>query len=103
MARKGAEDMPPTPPALIPVHLERLAETARDYARGANKWDVDGHELIDYWAGHGSLLLGHSHPAVVKAVQEQMARATHPGGCHEGEIEWGRWVQRLVPSAQRES
>jgi hypothetical protein len=34
MASKGA-DMPPTPPALIPVHLERLAETARDYARGA--------------------------------------------------------------------
>jgi glutamate-1-semialdehyde 2,1-aminomutase len=71
------------------------------HARGAHKWDVDGHELIDYWAGHGSLLLGHSHPAVVKAVQEQMGRATHPGGCHEGEIEWGRWVQRLVPSAQK--
>jgi glutamate-1-semialdehyde 2,1-aminomutase len=59
-----------------------------DRAQGAHKWDVDGHELIDYWAGHGALLLGHSHPAVVAAVQRQMERATHPGACHEGEIAW---------------
>jgi len=72
-----------------------------DRAAGAYKWDVDGHRLLDYWAGHGALLLGHSHPAVVEAVQRQAARATHPGGCHELEIEWGRWVQRLVPSAER--
>jgi glutamate-1-semialdehyde 2,1-aminomutase len=72
-----------------------------DRAQGAHKWDVDGHELIDYWAGHGALLLGHSHPAVVAAVQRQMERATHPGACHEGEIAWGQWVQRLVPSAER--
>jgi glutamate-1-semialdehyde 2,1-aminomutase len=72
-----------------------------DHAAGAHKWDVDGHELIDYWAGHGALLLGHGHPEVVAAVQRQMGRATHPGACHELEIEWGRWVQRLVPSAER--
>jgi glutamate-1-semialdehyde 2,1-aminomutase len=77
----------------FPIYVER--------AQGAHKWDVDGHELIDYWAGHGALLLGHSHPEVVAAVQQQMARATHPGACHELEIEWGRWVQRLVPSAER--
>src|SRR5438132_7242012 len=70
-------------------------------AEGAYKWDVDGHRLIDYWSGHGALLLGHSHPAVVEAVQRQMARATHPGACHELEIEWGQAVQRLVPSAQK--
>jgi glutamate-1-semialdehyde 2,1-aminomutase len=72
-----------------------------DRAQGARKWDVDGHEIIDYWCGHGSLMLGHCHPTVVEAVQQQMARATHPGGCHALEIEWGRWVQRLVPSAER--
>ena len=77
----------------FPVYLDR--------AQGARKWDVDGHELIDYWAGHGALLLGHGHPAVVAAVRRQMERGTHPGGCHEGEVEWGRWVQRLVPSAER--
>jgi glutamate-1-semialdehyde 2,1-aminomutase len=72
-----------------------------DHARGSRKWDVDGHELIDYWAGHGALLLGHSHPAVVAAVQRQMSRCTHPGACHEEEITWGSLVQRLVPSAER--
>jgi glutamate-1-semialdehyde 2,1-aminomutase len=77
----------------FPVYVER--------ALGAYKWDVDGHRLIDYWAGHGSLLLGHSHPAVVEAVQRQMGRATHPGACHELEIEWGQLVQRLVPSAEK--
>src|SRR5947209_4761314 len=77
----------------FPVYVDRAA--------GAYKWDVDGHRLIDYWSGHGALLLGHSHPAVVEAVQRQVARATHPGGCHELEIEWGQWVQRLVPSAER--
>jgi len=69
--------------------------------QGAHKWDVDGHELIDYWSGHGALLLGHSHPAVIEAVQRQVVLATHPGACHELEIEWGRLVQRLVPSAER--
>lgn len=77
----------------FPIYVER--------AEGAHKWDVDGHRLIDYWAGHGALLLGHSHPAVVDAVQRQMGKATHPGACHELEIEWGQCVQRLVPSAEK--
>ncbi|MBI1915677.1 MAG: aspartate aminotransferase family protein [Planctomycetes bacterium] len=77
----------------FPVYVDRAA--------GAYKWDVDGHRLIDYWSGHGALLLGHSHPAVVEAVQRQVARATHPGACHELEVEWGQWVRRLVPSVER--
>jgi glutamate-1-semialdehyde 2,1-aminomutase len=72
-----------------------------DRQLGARKWDIDGHEFIDYWTGHGSMLLGHSHPDVVEAVQKQMAKSTHAGGCHEGEIEWGRLIQQLVPSAEK--
>src|SRR5262245_40804601 len=77
----------------FPVYVDR--------AEGAYKWDVDGHRLIDYWSGHGAILLGHGHPAVVEAVRRQMGRGTHPGACHELEVEWGQWVQRLVPPAQR--
>jgi glutamate-1-semialdehyde 2,1-aminomutase len=77
----------------FPIYVDRAA--------GSRKWDVDGNELIDYWVGHGALLLGHSHPAVVEAVQKQAERATHPGACHELEIEWAEWVRRLVPSAER--
>jgi glutamate-1-semialdehyde 2,1-aminomutase len=72
-----------------------------DHAEGAHKWSVEGHDLIDFWSGHGALLLGHCHPAVVEAVRRQVGRGTHLGGCHEAEIEWGRWVQRLIPSAER--
>ena len=67
----------------FPVYIDR--------ARGSRKWDVDGHELIDYWSGHGSLLLGHCPPEVVQAVQEQAGRATHPGACHALELNPRAW------------
>lgn len=70
-------------------------------AAGSRKWDVDGNEYVDYSGGHGALLLGHNHPVVVAAVQRQLERGTHFGACHELEIEWAQWVQRLIPSAQR--
>jgi len=77
----------------FPIYFERAA--------GSKKWDVDGHELVDFWSGHGALLLGHSPPEIVEAVREQAGKGTHFGGCHDLEIEWGKWVKRLVPSAER--
>jgi glutamate-1-semialdehyde 2,1-aminomutase len=50
--------------------------------------------------GHGALFLGHCHPAVVQAVQQQVARGTHLGASHELEVRWAEWVNRLVPSAE---
>lgn len=72
-----------------------------DDALGSRKTSVEGHSIIDYWVGHGALLLGHGHPAVVEAVQKQMARGTHYSACHELEIEWAERVRQLVPSAER--
>lgn len=69
-------------------------------AEGARKWDVDGFEYVDYWMGHGALFLGHAHPALVEAVTAQVARGTHYGACHDLEVEWAEWIQRLVPSAE---
>ncbi len=77
----------------FPIYIDRQ--------RGARKWDIDGHEFIDYWTGHGSMLLGHSHPDMVAAVHKQIEKSTHIGGCHEGEIEWGRLIQKLVPSVEK--
>jgi glutamate-1-semialdehyde 2,1-aminomutase len=76
----------------FPVYIDR--------ARGTRKWDVDGHEYVDYWMGHGALFLGHCHPAVVTAVQEQVARGTHFGASHELEVRWAELVNRLVPCAE---
>jgi glutamate-1-semialdehyde 2,1-aminomutase len=86
------------------THDVRLAEPfplAVARAEGALKWDVDGHELICYVMGHGSLLLGHSHPAVVAAVREQAGLSFHPGACHELESRWAELVVALVPSAEQ--
>src|SRR3984893_3113231 len=55
-------------------------------AQGPRKWDVDGHCYVDYFGGHGALLLGHCHPKVVEAVQRQIERGTHFGASHETEI-----------------
>lgn len=69
-------------------------------AAGARKQTVDGTDVIDYWVGHGALLLGHSHPDVVAAVQQQIALGTHYSACHELEVEWGERVQRMIPAAE---
>ena len=73
---------------------------AIDRAAGAYKWDVDGNRLIDYWQGHGALLLGHAHPTVVEAVQAQVARGTHYGANHESEIHWAELVKQCFPHVE---
>src|SRR5438132_1307107 len=70
-------------------------------ADGARKWDVDGHEYIDCWSGHGSLMLGHNHPAVLKAIQEQAKLGTHYSACSEIEVRWAELICSIVPGAER--
>lgn len=70
-------------------------------AKGSRKWDVDGHEYVDFVMGHGALLLGHGREEVVRAAKEALAKGTHYGGSSELEIGWGEIVNRLIPSAER--
>ena len=70
-------------------------------AIGSRKWDIDGNEYIDYYGGHGALLLGHQHPKVVAAAQAQLGKGLHFAAGHEQQLEWGRLVQELIPSAER--
>src|SRR5207248_7496117 len=44
--------------------------------RGAYLYDMNGRRYLDYLLGSGPMLLGHAHPAVVDAVERQMARGT---------------------------
>ncbi|HEY8448949.1 MAG TPA: aminotransferase class III-fold pyridoxal phosphate-dependent enzyme, partial [Bacillota bacterium] len=71
-----------------------------DRAEGARKWDVDGHELIDLWSGHGALLLGHNPPEVVAAAKAQMEKGQHYSACHELELEMGELLQQMIPCAE---
>lgn len=77
----------------FPIYIER--------AQGAYKYGLNGREFIDYWAGHGALLLGHQPPEIVDAITEQIERGTHYGASHAREIEWANLVCQLIPSAER--
>lgn len=71
-----------------------------DRARGSRKWDVDGNEYVDYFGGHGSLLLGHGRPEVLRATEAALAQGTQFGASHPLEIRWGSLVREMVPSAK---
>ena len=72
-----------------------------DRAEGPRKWDVDGNEYIDYFGGHGALMLGHHHPDIDRVIVDALGRGTHFGSSHEGEVRWAQAVKDLVPSAER--
>jgi len=85
------------------THDARFFEPFPHYvvgAQGSRKWDVDGHEYVDYAGGHGALLLGHNHPKIVGAIQDALTRGTHFGASHEREIEWAELVTQLIPSGE---
>ena len=70
-----------------PLFVERAA--------GPRKWCVDAHEYVDYFGGHGALLLGHCAPEVVAAVQRQVTLGTHFGAAHELELRWAERIKSL--------
>lgn len=72
-----------------------------DHAAGPRKWDVDGNGMVDFYGGHGALLLGHCDPAVTAAAQAQLGRGTQFGSCHALEIAWSALVTQMVPCAER--
>src|ERR1700728_17279 len=92
--------------ALLPngvTHVTRYLEPYPIYiarASGPHKWDVDGNRYVDYFGGHGSLILGHHHPAVTAAVHAAYDRGTHFGACTEAEIRWAELITAMVPSAE---
>ncbi len=70
-------------------------------ALGPRKWDADGNEYVDYFGGHGALMLGHRNAEVEACVQEALAAGTHFGSSHQFEVAWAAAVQHLMPSAER--
>jgi len=49
-----------------------------DRAEGSNLIDVDGNVFIDYAGGIGTMNVGHSHPKVIAAIQQQIKKFIHP-------------------------
>jgi glutamate-1-semialdehyde 2,1-aminomutase len=69
-------------------------------ASGAYLWDAEGRRYIDYLGSWGPMVVGHTHPAVVEAVQEAASRALSFGAPTEPEIELAELLCRLVPSLE---
>jgi glutamate-1-semialdehyde 2,1-aminomutase len=69
-------------------------------ASGAQLWDADGKRYLDYVGSWGPMVVGHTHPAVVEAVQSAASRALSFGAPTEAEIELAEAICRLVPSIE---
>jgi glutamate-1-semialdehyde 2,1-aminomutase len=52
-----------------PIYLER--------GEGPRVWDVDGNEMYDFHNGFGSMVQGHAHPAIGKAIRDRYEKGTH--------------------------
>ena len=61
----------------VPRGITSAHPVAVDRAKGAELWDVSGKRYIDFAGGIGVMNVGHAHPRVMKAVHEQLDRATH--------------------------
>jgi glutamate-1-semialdehyde 2,1-aminomutase len=52
-----------------PIYLE--------HGEGPRVWDVDGNEMYDFHNGFGSMVQGHAHPVIGKAIGERYVLGTH--------------------------
>ncbi|GAB6075845.1 glutamate-1-semialdehyde 2,1-aminomutase [Desulfurobacterium crinifex] len=70
-------------------------------AKGSHIWDVDGNEYVDYVCSWGPMILGHAHPEVIKAIQEQAEKGTSYGAPTELEVKLAKMIVELVPSIEK--
>lgn len=71
-----------------------------DRVKGANAWDVDGNEYIDYVGTWGPAIIGHADDTVLKALNEQMQKGTSFGAPCALENELAKMVIDAVPSVE---
>ncbi|MFZ8862260.1 MAG: glutamate-1-semialdehyde 2,1-aminomutase [Thermocrinis sp.] len=67
---------------------------------GSRIWDVEGKEYIDFLMSWGPLILGHSHPRVVKALEEQAKKGLSYGITNPHEITLAELVVSAIPSVE---
>ncbi len=70
-------------------------------AKGASVFDADGNEYVDFVCSWGPMIMGHSHPDIVDAVQKAAADGTSFGAPTPSEIELAAMVVEAVPSIEK--
>jgi glutamate-1-semialdehyde 2,1-aminomutase len=81
----------------LPPELSFVVERGE----GPRLFDLRGRTYLDYVLGSGPLLLGHAHPAIVKAVQEQVARGSTFFWLSEPSVRLAEEVVQAVPAAEQ--
>ena len=76
-----------------PIVIER--------ANGANLYDVDGNEYIDYIGSWGPMILGHAHPHVTEAIHAAVDKGTSFGAPTEAENVLAELIIEAVPSVEK--
>src|SRR5689334_21896074 len=69
--------------------------------KGGRVWDEDGKEYVDFLLGSGPMLVGHAHPEVTLAVQEQVVHGTTFFANNRKGIELAEAIVEAVPCAQK--
>lgn len=70
------------------------------HGEGSKIYDVDGNEYLDFTLSQGPLILGHSHPEVLKAADQYSEKGQLFAGQHIKEIELAEKLNSLIPSAE---
>ncbi|MEO9894177.1 aspartate aminotransferase family protein [Aurantibacter sp.] len=70
-----------------------------DHAEGVYTYDVDGNKYLDFTLSQGPMIVGHSHPHVLKRVQEYSEKGQLFAGQHILEIELAEKLNKYIPSA----
>src|SRR5262245_19439332 len=70
-------------------------------AKGAHVFDVDGNDYIDYVCTWGPAILGHAHPAIIRAVQSAAEGGTSFGIPNPYEVTMAKLVCNAVPSVEK--
>ncbi len=70
-----------------------------DHGKGTEVWDVDGNRFLDFAAGIAVTATGHSHPQVVKAIQEQAEQFIHISSdfYHDTWVRLGEKLDQIAP------
>ena len=81
---------------LIPNYARQPFVMAR--GEGCRVWDVDGREFLDLFAGFGGCVLGHCHPALIKAANDQANKLWHVGNTfhNEPQVELAERLNRFA-------
>lgn len=85
--------------AVISPSYPRGYPFAMDHGKGTEVWDVDGNRFLDFMAGIAVVSTGHSHPEVVKAIQEQAEKFIHISSdfYHESWVKLGEKLGSIAP------